>query len=244
MGDKFERSHRVTYGETNENREAFISEIVNYMVETSISHGESLGIGVDYQKNKGEAWIICRWDITINELPKFYEDIKVTTECMGANRFFAYRKFSIYRGEECIVDAKSQWIYLDIEKRKAKKITEESIEKFDVDGKETLSFDKLLKEKEEINSRLFTVRYRDIDMNQHVNNTKYVCWAMETIEPDFIINHKIKNLKVLYKKETTYKDVVTSKIYSTENDNILLHKIFSKDGVELAVLQSTWDEVK
>ena len=46
-------------------------------------------------------------------------------------------------------------------------------------------------------------------MNEHVNNTKYVCWAIETVEPDFITNHRIKNLKVVYKKETTYKDVVT-----------------------------------
>lgn len=244
MGDKFERSHRVTYGETNENREAFISEIVNYMVETSISHGESLGIGVDYQKDKGEAWIICRWDITINELPKFYEDIKVTTECMGANRFFAYRKFKIYKDEKCIVDTKSQWLYLDLEKRKAKKITEESIKNFNVEGKEILSFEKLLKEKEEINSRLFTVRYRDIDMNKHVNNTKYVCWAMETVENDYFKSHKIKNLKVVYKKETTYKDVITSKIYSTEKENVFIHKIFSSEGIELAVLQSKWDEIK
>lgn len=244
MGNTFERNHKVAYGETSKNGEAFVSEIVNYMVETSINHGENLGIGVDYQKSRGEAWILCRWDITFNEMPKFHEDIKVTTECMGANKFYAYRKFFIYRNEQCIVDAKSQWIYLDIEKRKAKRITEENIEKFDVEGKETLSFDKLLKGKEEITSRLFTVRYRDIDMNEHVNNTKYVCWAMETIEPDFIINHRIKNLKVVYKKETRYKDIVTSKIYSTEKDNVLLHKIFSNEGVELAVLQSTWDEIK
>ena len=68
-------------------------------------------------------------------------------------------------------------------------------------------------------------------MNEHVNNTKYVCWAIETVEPDFITNHRIKNLKVVYKKETTYKDVVTSKIYSTEKDNVLLHKIFSTERV-------------
>ena len=43
------------------------------------------------------------------------------------------------------------------------------------------------------------------------------------------------------KKETTYKDVVTSKVYSTKEDNVLLHKIYSSEGVELAVLQSTWD---
>ena len=122
-----------------------------------------------------------------------------------------------------------------------KRITEKDIEKFDVKGKETLSFDKLLKEKEEITSRLFTVRYRDIDMNEHVNNTKYVCWAIESIDHEFLINHKIKNLKVIYKKETTYKDVVTSKVYSTKEDNVLLHKIYSSEGVELAVLQSTWD---
>ncbi|WP_294341985.1 acyl-ACP thioesterase domain-containing protein [uncultured Clostridium sp.] len=241
MGSTFERNHKVAYGETSKNGEVFVSEIVNYMVETSINHGENLGIGVDYQKSKGEAWILYRWDITFNEMPRFYEDLKVTTECMGANKFYAYRKFNIYRNEQCLIDAKSQWVYLDFNKRKVKRITEKDIEKFDVKGKETLSFDKLLKEKEEITSRLFTVRYRDIDMNEHVNNTKYVCWAIESIDHEFLINHKIKNLKVIYKKETTYKDVVTSKVYSTKEDNVLLHKIYSSEGVELAVLQSTWD---
>ena len=54
----------------------------------------------------------------------------------------------------------------------------------------------------------FDVRYSDIDTNMHVNNVKYVSWALETVPKDIVLNYELKNVKVTYEKETTYGETI------------------------------------
>ena len=51
---------------------------------------------------------------------------------------------------------------------------------------------KLEKLTKEMNKNNFKVRYGDIDSNMHVNNVKYVEWAIESLPLDIVL---IMNLK-------------------------------------------------
>ena len=37
----------------------------------------------------------------------------------------------------------------------------------------------------------FKVRYGDIDSNMHVNNVRYVEWAIESLPLDIVLNYEI-----------------------------------------------------
>ena len=47
-------------------------------------------------------------------------------------------------------------------------------------------------------------------MNGHVNNTVYVTWAMEALDYDFRIQHKLKTLDIYFKHEVKYGDDILS----------------------------------
>ena len=50
----------------------------------------------------------------------------------------------------------------------------------------------------------FKVRYTDIDSNNHVNNTKYIDWAIETLPEDIVNNYVLDEVKVTFEKECKY----------------------------------------
>ncbi|MGB4470493.1 MAG: acyl-ACP thioesterase, partial [Tepidanaerobacteraceae bacterium] len=88
----------------------------------------------------------------------------------------------------------------------------------------------------------FRVRYSDIDTNRHVNNVKYAAWAIESVPLEIVLNCTLTNLKVTYKKETTYgKNIKTlTQIIRQGENTTCLHSIVDENKNELCLLESKW----
>jgi medium-chain acyl-[acyl-carrier-protein] hydrolase len=91
-------------------------------------------------------------------------------------------------------------------------------------------------------TKIFDVRYTDIDTNRHVNNVKYIDWAIETLPLDIVQNHTLKGLMVTYKKETTYGATIKSctEANLTEGKALCRHNILDAEGKELCTLETLW----
>jgi Acyl-ACP thioesterase len=44
------------------------------------------------------------------------------------------------------------------------------------------------------------IGYYNIDVNKHVNNSYYFDWMVDTLEMDYIANHRIKSMDIKYEK--------------------------------------------
>ena len=89
----------------------------------------------------------------------------------------------------------------------------------------------------------FKVRYTDIDSNQHVNNTKYVDWAIETLPEEIVNNYYLDEVKVTFEKECKYGQIVNVYTDIREEESGLLvsiHKIETEDKKELTKLIGCW----
>ena len=86
---------------------------------------------------------------------------------------------------------------------------------------------------------MFHVRYDDLDMNGHVNNTVYITWALEALDIDFRNSHKIKALDIYYKHEVKYGEDVLSCVKSDENITEHLIKN-SKTNEQLCLIKIEW----
>lgn len=219
--------------------------LLKYLGEISNLHGDDLGLSYEYFREKNMAWILNRWKLNINILPSFKEKVKIRTWIIDFNRFYAYRKYELVRESgEVIVDACSVWLLVDLKRKRPIKISDELADKYKIKGGEIPKFYEF-KDPVLINDTLiFNVRKSDIDYNLHVNNSIYLNWILESISLDYEENNRIKELEILYKKETLYGEQVYSKkglVVENNLENEFMHEIVGREGQEIkALARSIW----
>ena len=94
---------------------------------------------------------------------------------------------------------------------------------------------------EEPVSKDYHVRFYDLDMNGHVNNSKYLDWIFEVMGVDFLTQYIPKKINLKYVKEVRPGGVITSAVERTGPES--KHEITS-DGAINAQAIITWQEIK
>ncbi|MGH4137520.1 acyl-[acyl-carrier-protein] thioesterase [Clostridium sp.] len=240
-----DRNYNIHYYEVDIHKRALITSIIDYLGDMAMYQSEILGVGIGHLKENDMAWVLYKWDITMESYPLLNETIKVKTFAHSFRKFYAYRKYEILdaKGNK-IGYADSVWILINTNRRRPIRITEDMYVAYGIDNSNTDALDipNIPKINTVDSEKSFQVRYSDIDTNVHVNNAKYVAWALETMPKDIVLDYVLKNIKVTYEKETTYGEIikVSTEIIKEENKVICRHKIINEEGTELTLLESTW----
>ncbi len=66
--------------------------------------------------------------------------------------------------------------------------------------------------------RKICARYGDMDVNGHVNNVRYIEWAMDPVGPEVLESRRIGRLDVQFKSEAVFGDAVTVAVESVGGD--------------------------
>ena len=69
------------------------------------------------------------------------------------------------------------------------------------------------------------VRYNDIDLNGHLNNTKYIDYITDLKDESFYKKHSLKSILVSYDKEIKEKEVVTLYMDDSDSSNLIKGKV-------------------
>lgn len=247
MGNIYLKDYEIHYYEIDYRKRLLLTSLIDYLGDIATCHSEQLGVGIEFLKEKKLAWVLYSWDITIDRLPAYGEVITIKTDPRGFRKFYAFRKYEILdKNNNVIAMANSVWFLIDTERRRPVRITEEMYEAYEIDKDSSEIFDIFKGERisESTGEMYFNVRYSDIDTNRHVNNAKYVAWAVETIPLDIILNYNLKNVKVNYEKESRYGEKIKAVIQVIEQDNEItcLHKIEDSEGNELTLLSTVWQK--
>jgi medium-chain acyl-[acyl-carrier-protein] hydrolase len=242
----YEKEYEIHYYEVDYKRRALITSIVDFLGDIATKQSEELGIGIDYLTENKLAWVLYKWNIDMHKYPTYGEKVKIRTCPTSMRKFYAYRTFEIFNVDgEHLGKAETVWFLINREKRRPVRINEDIYKFYGVDLKdESLLEIEDVEKPVNINSeKMFNVRYSDIDTNQHVNNSKYIAWAIETVPMEVVLNYTLKNIKVTYEKETTYGEAVRvfTETKNEENDIVCLHKIEDTEGKELTLLQTRWE---
>ena len=208
----------ITSNDVDNHYDLKISSLFKYLQQVSTNHAEKIGLGKKDTVDKGMFWVITRMKVIIYKMPKMLETIKVTTHPGNILMFVFPRFYEVYSEEgELLVAASSSWALLDIDTHKAimkpnvdySLYVEEKLDE-DISLPEKVSFDNL----EKIEER--KVRYSDIDLNGHLNNTKYIEYIVDTHDINFYQNKHIKEIVINYEREIKDGDIVT--IYSDHQE--------------------------
>lgn len=249
MGRKFEKEYEVHYYEADYNLNCSIGALINYISDIATIQSEQLGVGIDYLSEKNLSWVFYQYDIEINKYPRFGENLKIITDPVGYKKFYALREYEILNeSNESLAKCEATFFLIDLEKRRGIRIPQDLVEVYKMGDEDLKNFSikRLEKLKDHSEEREFSVRYSDIDSNRHVNNARYVEWAIESIPVEIIKEYEIERLQVTFQKECRYGDnvKVLTEIVDEADTIKTLHKIENVEGVELTVLVMHWRKIK
>lgn len=239
------KDYFIHYYQVDRNRDLTIVSLIRILEDIAILQSEEVGYGLDYYEREKVGWMLSRWEIKINQLPKFKEKIKLTTRPQAMNRFYANRYYWLYNEEgDLLVEAASLWIFFNIEKRRPQAVSREIIDAYAGTDRNEYPFTRL-DEVEEIPSydysKKFEVSTDAIDVNNHVNNSHYFSWALSVVKKEIITNYKISEIRVNYLKETNINDKVMSFYHSkAEGDGISTLHSMKNEMHEVCRMKIHW----
>lgn len=241
----WKNNYTIRSYETDTQGRLSVLSLCNFLQETAGKHAQALGVSVRQLIAKNYTWVLSRLILQIDSYPGWGDQIAVYTWPSGIQKLFALRDFDIKnRLNRSIGACITAWLVMDINTRRPVRV--ESL----ADQLRPLSIrhiipdqlNKLPKLRTYDSERRFGIRYRDLDLNQHVNNVSYIEWIIESIP------HEIKERTVLSRLEINFlgeaflgDHVVVRCHFQNETPISFQHEIISEEhGKELVRARTVW----
>ena len=183
----------VRYGEIGENGVATLSALGNWLQEAAGLSADELGFGENDLLPYGVTWILTRLVLRIDRLPSAGEILRVHTWPSSADKL-AHRGYEVFDAQDrLIVSGGSSWTVMNLADRSMTTVPEAIAQKFPSSPRPCDSFACRVVPRikgDNVSSCLLRVRRDDLDINGHVNNTRYLAWLMETLPPTPMLSHE------------------------------------------------------
>ena len=213
-----------------------------FLQDAATVNAEDNGFGYTWTEANNYGWFLLKYRIELVHYPQKYDYIEIETESRGASKLFAFRDFTIYNPDNKIIGrVASCWALIDMNTKsmiapvKAKDDFQ-IFEKRDDD----LVYNKIRTPEKFECEKMFEVRFDDLDVNHHANNSNYISWALETLPYDFRDKYSLKNLDIQIKKDISLGETVISKV-SVEGLHTIHSVVNKSTGDELALLSIDWE---
>jgi medium-chain acyl-[acyl-carrier-protein] hydrolase len=235
----------VRSSEVDMNGQITMPTLVSYLQEAAWNNTVALGISMYELLEQGLTWILQRFRIEMFRYPKHQEDIIVETWASGREKVFLYRDFRIYdKNEQLLGQATSVWLVMDVVKRQLTSVPDFVMDLELTSGLNPLPFAKgklptLTHVQYELQAE---VRWHDIDLNKHVNNARYLQWALETLPSKLLEQKQLSEVDIIFKSETILDDTIIAMAGPGESvENSFLHKLISQaSSKELVLARTIW----
>ena len=243
MGLTYQMKMKIPFDMADMNGHIKLPDVI--LLSLQVSGMQSIELGVSDKtilEDYNLVWIITDYDIEVARLPHFAEEITIETEALSYNRLFCYRRFTIYdeAGQE-LIHMMATFVLMDRDSRKVHAVEPEIVVPYQSDFDKKLIRGPRYEPLEELVSKDYHVRFYDLDMNGHVNNSKYLDWIFEVMGADFLTQYIPKKINLKYVKEVRPGGVITSAVERTGLES--KHEITS-DGATNAQAIIAWQEMK
>ncbi len=216
------RTYDIPYFLIDRDRKLRVTALLQFLEDMAIRHSEFCGVGLDYYQEKGVAWVLAKWDVEIFSYPVFNQQITITTVPTSFRSYFGFRKLEVRSEDgELLAKAHTLWVFVDTMRKKPIPVTDEVVHAYGLtrDQKAPLAIEAPVPPKTDEMVVSYQIRPADIDTNRHVNNIRFVEWAIDTLPVDFTENHTVQRVMVDYRKELTYGEPVSCVAEMARNDN-------------------------
>ncbi|NLK63762.1 MAG: acyl-ACP thioesterase [Tissierellia bacterium] len=212
MESIFRKKYMVQVSDIDFRRQLKLSSLFVYLQDMATEHAYNIGVGRDaLQEKYGIIWVLNRAVVEIIRHPVFKEEITIETWPEQPDKVQFNRNFLVYdKGGNVIARAFSQWVVIDYQTRKLRRssIIEEKFPKVDRERPITGILNKI-KPIGGLNlSYKKTVGYSDIDINEHLNNAKYIDYIMDCFSLKLHKKYNISSIQIDYLHEALPGEII------------------------------------
>ena len=207
----------IEINEVDDMGEYFFHHLLNLF--SQIATVNAMKIGVWNQAMMSQyGWVVAKQYLHLDEPIRYQDEIELSTTISKGSFVSFPRYYYIKKNQKVIGTCSSVWTLLDIQKRRMVSPQKIGIIFPEVSKEPLLDLPPMIQKNLEmtyIKDR--EVLYSDVDINQHMNNTCYIQWALDLI--DFDKHHQcyIRDINIQYRKDIRPREMV--KLFMGEDDH-------------------------
>lgn len=196
-------------------------------------HASAIGFGYDDLIKENIVWVLSRMHVRFIRAPRWEENVAMCTWHKGRDGVFSIRDFEICpEGEDTpLVQATSSWLLIDMNSRKMLRPDHVLGEKSFTTALDRDAIaehcGKIVPPKDMTEIHRKEVMYSDMDFNMHVNNAKYMEWALDAMDPALLSSHDMDEYSISFNHEAHLGDTVT--LYR-HDENDCIHYVEGRCG--------------
>ncbi|XP_074281008.1 palmitoyl-acyl carrier protein thioesterase, chloroplastic [Silene latifolia] len=225
-GFVFRQNFSIRSYEIGADRTASIETLMNHLQETALNHVKTAGLLGDgfgstpEMCKKNLIWVVTRMQVLVDRYPTWGDVVQVDTWVSSSGKNGMRRDWLIrdFNTGEILTRASSVWVMMNKLTRRLSKMPDEVRAEIgphfvdtppviDEDGRKLAKLDD--NTAEHIRKGL-TPRWSDLDVNQHVNNVKYIGWILESAPHSILETHELSSMTLEYRRECGRDSVVQS----------------------------------
>ncbi|KAI4344061.1 hypothetical protein L6164_011335 [Bauhinia variegata] len=264
-GFVFRQNFPIRSYEIGADRTASIETVMNHLQETALNHVKTAGLLGDgfgstpEMCKKNLIWVVTRMHVVVDRYPTWGDVVQVDTSVSASGKNGMRRDWLLrdYKTGETLTRASSLWVMMNKLTRRISKIPEEvrgEIQSYFVDSDPVVEEDsrKLPQLDDDtadyVHSGL-TPRWSDLDVNQHVNNVKYIGWILESAPRSILESHELASITLQYRRECGRDSVLQSltAVSGADVGNLAhsgevecKHLLRLEDGPEIVKSRTEW----
>ncbi|KQK19906.1 palmitoyl-acyl carrier protein thioesterase, chloroplastic [Brachypodium distachyon] len=231
-GMVFRQNFLIRSYEIGADRTASIETLMNHLQETALNHVKTAGLlgdgfGATQEMSKRNLiWVVSKIQLLVERYPSWEDMVQVDTWVASSGKNGMRRDWHIrdYNSGQTILRATSVWVTMNKNTRKLNKMPDEvraEIGPHFNNDRSALTeehSDKLAKPGSKDGGRAtkqfirkgLTPKWGDLDVNQHVNNVKYIGWILESAPISILEKHELASMTLDYRKECGRDSVLQS----------------------------------
>ena len=207
----YTRSYCLTAAQCNAQSELAPAQLVQQIIEVATDHADMLGVGFKDLEKTGTLWVLSRVAIEMESYPRLMDNYSLSTWIEGYNRHFSERNIEIRHADgHQLGYARTIWVAIDLRTRRPADLSAISyISDTVLDRPCPIARQEKIRPIEPPQIvHDYTFRVSDIDLNRHVNSTRYVELIMNQMDLADFDEYYLHRFEIEYKHEAHYGETV------------------------------------
>lgn len=161
-----------------------VAAVCNYLQDAAGCHAHALGVSIDQLHQSHLTWVLIRMRVELDRDLEWQDRLQIHTWPSDQDRLISQRDFLLFDGVgrtsgRCV----TQWVVMDMQRWRPQRLTALPKPLPKPDRPRAMEnmparIDAVEGVKPELS---FRVGDRDLDRNGHVNNVRYIEWALEAL---------------------------------------------------------------